>query len=309
MIDFRQIAFSEKEAYQTLTASDRPRGCEYSFNNLFLWGDQKLAFLHGCAAVFSSFGGFRLYPYPAGSGDRKAVIEAFLEDAKERGIPCRLSGMTEEDRQELEAMFPGKFVFRPYRNGYDYVYDIDQLADLPGRKMQKKRNHVNKFLTMHPDWHVEPVTEAKLPQIREMADQWYADREADKPDGEYDMEKTALERAFSHFREMDMEGLVLTDGGEILAFTMGSRMREDTFDTHFEKAKESVEGAYSIINREFARHLREKHPEIRYIDREDDMGLEGLRKAKLSYNPHHLIEKGMACLAEEGFPEEEENAD
>lgn len=78
--------------------------------------------------------------------------------------------------------------------------------------------------------------------------------------------------------------------------TMGSRLGPDTFDIHFEKAREDVDGAYAAVNCEFARHLRAKYPELRYLNREDDLGLEGLRKAKLSYNPHHMVEKFWAYL-------------
>jgi len=80
---------------------------------------------------------------------------------------------------------------------------------------------------------------------------------------------------------------------------MATRLSEDTFDVHFEKAREDIEGAYNAINCEFARYLRQKHPEVRFLNRDDDLGLEGLRKAKLSYNPHHLLEKHWAYVLEE----------
>jgi hypothetical protein len=92
---------------------------------------------------------------------------------------------------------------------------------------------------------------------------------------------------------------VLLDGDQVLAFTMGSQMRNDTFDVHFEKAREDVDGAYPAINQQFAAYIRQKYPQVRFLDREDDMGLEGLRKAKLSYCPDHLIEKYWARLWED----------
>ena len=109
----------------------------------------------------------------------------------------------------------------------------------------------------------------------------------------------AIDRAFRHFAALDMDGLMLKEGGQVLAVTMGSRLSPDTIDVHFEKAREDVDGAYAAINREFARYLREKYPDVQYLNREDDMGLEGLRKAKLSYQPHHLEEKYWACLMED----------
>ena len=104
-----------------------------------------------------------------------------------------------------------------------------------------------------------------------------------------------------HFEELKMEGLVLLEGDSVLAVTMGSRLSEDTVDVHFEKADADYPGAYALINRAFARYIREKYPEVKFLNREEDMGLEGLRKAKLSYCPHHMVEKGWACLLEDGY--------
>ena len=113
------------------------------------------------------------------------------------------------------------------------------------------------------------------------------------------LENIAMSRAFRHYVGLHMEGAALLDGGEVIAVTMGSRMGKDTFDIHFEKAREDVEGAYAAVNCEFVRYLRLKYPEVRYLNREDDVGLEGLRKAKLSYNPDHMIPKYWAYLAED----------
>ena len=96
-----------------------------------------------------------------------------------------------------------------------------------------------------------------------------------------------------------MEGVVLMEQGKIMAFSMGSRLDRNTFDIHFEKALGASDGTYAAINRGFARYLRDKYPEVRWLNREDDMGIEGLRKAKLSYNPDHMVEKCWARLWEE----------
>ena len=89
------------------------------------------------------------------------------------------------------------------------------------------------------------------------------------------------------------------EGEEVLAVTMGSRLSANIFDIHFEKARDDIDGAYAAVNREFARYLRQRYPELEFLNREDDLGLEGLRKAKLSYCPHHMVEKYWAYLAEE----------
>lgn len=299
MIDFQRLKFNQKEQYEQVLFSCPPRGCEYSFSNLFLWGRQQVAFLHGCVAFFSHFYGRSVYPYPIGSGDRRAVIEEVLKDAKERGIPCRFAGMTDADRMELEAWFPGQFFLHTSRDGFDYVYSIDDLADLKGRKFQKKRNHVNRFRSEHPEYQVVPLTPCNMPQAQHMINDWYTKRMREDPHGDYMLENIALARACQNYTALGMDGILLMDRGKVLAVTMGSRMALDTFDIHFEKAREDVEGAYTAVNQEFARYLRLKYPDIQFLDREDDMGLEGLRKAKLSYNPHHMIEKHHATLAED----------
>ena len=299
MIEFKRLQLNQRDEYEKILFSCEPRGCEYSFANLNLWGKQQVAFLHGCVAFFSHFYGRSVYPYPIGQGDKKAVIEEILRDARERGIPCRITGMTDADRAELESLFPGKFILRNDRDGADYVYAIDDLADLKGRKFQKKRNHVNKFRALHPDFEVLEVNTCNMPRIQYMINEWYRIRMREDPEGDYMLENIALARACRNYAALDMEGIALIDDGQVLAVTMGSRMGKDTFDIHFEKALENVEGAYAAVNCEFARYLRLKYPDVQYLDREDDMGLEGLRKAKLSYNPHHLVEKHWAYLPED----------
>lgn len=299
MIDFQRLKLSGKQQYEDILLAGPERGCEYSFANKYLWGQQRAAFLHGCVAFFSHFEGKSVYPYPMGDGDRRAVLEEIIHDARQRGIPCRIIGMTEENRQELEAWFPEQFAVRADRDSFDYVYAIDDLADLRGRKFQKKRNHFNRFRAEHPDYEVRELNRCNLRQALGMVDDWYRIRMKADPHGNYLLENIALARAFQHYEALGMEGIMLLDEGRVLAVTMASRLGTDTVDVHFEKAREDVDGAYNAVNCEFARYLRLKCPEVKFLNREDDIGLEGLRKAKLSYNPHHMVEKYWACLKED----------
>lgn len=298
MISFSRLQLAQKAQYEDILFACGSRSCEYSFANLYLWGRQEAAFFPEGVAFFSHFYGKSVYPYPIGTGDRRAVLEAVLEDAKSRGIPCRITSMTQAETQELESWFPGKFLFRPDRDGFDYVYAIDDLADLKGRKFQKKRNHVHKFQASHPDCLSVPLEKENLPQAQEMVAQWFRQRLAEDPHGDYLLEQIALSRAFRHFEALGMEGLMLVENGQVLAVTLASRLTENTMDVHFEKAREDVDGAYAAVNCEFARYLRLKHPELAFLNREDDLGLPGLRQAKLSYQPHHMEEKYCAYLAE-----------
>ena len=299
MIDFHRPRAEDRDQYNSVLFSVPERGCEYSFANLFLWGRQHIAFLHGCVAFFSHFNGKSVYPYPIGSGDKRAVIEAILHDAGMRGIPCRLTGLTDADRQELEGWFPGVFHLRTIRDTFDYVYSIHDLADLKGRKFQKKRNHFNRFKAEHPGYQAVPINSCNMGLPQRLVDEWYRRRMKEDPEGDYLLENIAMARAFQNMPWLGLEGIMLMDEGRVLAVTMGSRMAHNMFDIHFEKALEDVDGAYTAVNCEFARFLRLKYPEAEFLDREDDLGLEGLRKAKLSYNPHHLIQKHWAYVAED----------
>ena len=299
MINFHRVRPEDKAQYDSYLMNSPERGCEYSFANVFMWGRQEIAFLHDCVAFFSHFYGRTLYPYPIGSGDKRAVVELLLEDARERGIPCRLTGLTAKDAEDLQNWFPDRFQLIPMRNSFDYVYTTDALADLKGKKLQKKRNHFNRFQASHPDSRIEPLTRDTVPAAAQIAAHWYTLREQNWTSGSYMLEKRAVRRCLRDLEELEMEGIVLFVGDDPIAMAIGSRLSQDTFDIHFEKAREDVDGAYAAINCEFARYLRLKYPEIRFLDREDDLGLEGLRKAKLSYLPHHMTQKHWAYLTED----------
>lgn len=299
MIDFQRMDLSQKPLYDQYLMHCGNRGCEYSFVNKFLWGRQKAAFVDNYLVCFSQFDRRSVYPFPIGEGDPKPVLDAIIHDARARGIPCCITGMTENDTALLETLYPSAFRFYTDRDEFDYVYAIDDLADLKGRKFQKKRNHMNKFQQNHPEFQVLPLDEKTRAAAFCFANAWYQYRQMQDPHMDFHLEKIALERAFAFQSQLELEGIVLVEDGQILGFAMGSRLSENTFDIHFEKAREDVDGAYAATNREFARYLREKYPEVRYLNREDDMGIEGLRKAKLSYNPEVLLEKHWARLWED----------
>ena len=298
MIQFERLQLARRAEYDQYLQT-AGRGCGYSFANLYIWGRQRAAFTGGYLALFSQFDRKAVYPFPVGQGELRPVLDAIIADAGQRGIPCCITGMTKADCDLLESLYPGRFRFYHDRDGYDYVYHIDDLAELKGRKFQRKRNHVNRFFLLHPRCRLEPLTEANLEAVQDMATAWYLHRQAKDPDGDYHLEQLALMRALAAPEKLGMDGLVLLDGEKILAFSMASRLSPDTMDIHFEKARDDVDGAYAAINQAFAKYLREKYPEIRYLNREDDMGLEGLRKAKLSYNPAFLVENYWARLWEE----------
>ena len=173
------------------------------------------------------------------------------------------------------------------------------LAELGGKKLHAKRNHINRFVENNPTWTYEEITPATLPECLEMDKEWYRrslQREGDAEERDLGDEGIALRTAMEHYEELGLEGGLIRVYGEVVAFTIGDRLSADTYDVHFEKAYGELQGAYAMINREFARWVRARHPEIRYLNREDDMGVEGLRKAKKSYYPDLMVEKHTAVM-------------
>ena len=250
---------------------------------------------------FSQFNQRSVYLFPVCRGDVKETLDAIIHDAHTRGIPCRLTSLTHDDCDLLEALYPEQFRFHHDRNSFDYIYHIEDLATLKGKKFQKKRNHLNKFKQLHPDYRLEPICDENLPEVEALVDHWYELRLQENPHGDYHMERAAIKKALAQRQALGLEGLLLRTDAGVVAMTLGSRLREDTFDIHFEKALDIADGAYAAINNGFARYLRDKYPEVRFLNREDDLGLEGLRKAKLSYCPDHMVEKSWAHLLEDGY--------
>ncbi len=298
-IEFRHPTLEDRAWISELYRRSNCRASECSFVNLYLWGKGygQVARLGDYVVQYIHYNGVKYYAYPAGSGALRPVLEALAEDARSYDHPMRLLAVTEERRAELEALCPGAFSFESNRDAWDYLYEIDRLAELGGKKLQAKRNHIHRFVENHPGWRVVPMTPEDIPRCRDYCEEWFSQYDGETSEAhDFRVEKVALSRAFEDFSALGLEGLLLEEDGRILAFTMGSFILPDTFDVNFEKAYHTDQGAYPTINREFARLIRERHPKVRYLNREDDMGLPGLRKAKESYRPDILLEKSVATL-------------
>ena len=288
MLYFRKLTLADRDTVHALLYKAGRQGCEYSFANLYFWLMQygEVAILENYLVCRMCYKGQCCYLYPAGTGDVFPVLEAMRADAKALGVPFVLRSVTKEDKPVLEALYPEKFTFTEHRDSFDYLYPIEKLASLAGKKLQAKRNHINKFIAEHPNWHTKELDESLVPVVQALCETWYAEHEEDSS---LQTERNALETALDNREAMGMEGIVLFDGEEALGFSMGNRLNEQVFDVNFEKAYASVQGSYPMVTREFARHIQQKHPAVTTLNREDDMGLEGLRKAKESYYPDLLV--------------------
>ena len=268
--------------------------CNYSFPVLFCWQDT-YGFRYApmgrrlLVQMKSSLG--HSYLWPAGEGDPRPALEALAAHAHGEGEPLRLIALTQYHKNWLEDCCPGRFCFVEARDGFDYLYAVDRLADLPGKKLHAKRNHIHRLDEAYPGWTWSWLTRADVEPCRQMDRLWLQQaRQREEVQGlsTLDGENRALDLALTHWQEVGLEGVVLRWQDQILGFSLGAPLTETIFDVHFERARADIQGAYPAVNRSFAQAVRQKYPHIRYLDREDDMGLPGLRKAKLSYRPDYL---------------------
>ena len=298
MLNFHKPSVQDYDwIHEILYPADLP-GADNTFHNMYFWECYygEVAKLGGFVTQRLSQGGVSTYLFPAGKGDVQAALEQLMQDAKSRGEKFCLRGVTDDKKALLEQLFPGKFTFTAYRDSFDYIYTVEELTELHGKKLQAKRNHCNRFEQDHPNFETRVVTMENIALCREMVQKWYEVHEWNE---QIEQEKTAISRAFDCFDKTNMDGLMLLDGGEVIAFSMGARMNEEYYDVCFEKAYSAINGAYAMINREFSRMIAQKYPDVQFLNREDDMGEPGLRKAKESYQPTLLLEKFNAAVQEE----------
>jgi len=232
---------------------------------------------------------------PVGRGDLKAVLKAVIDDARCLGHTFRMFGVSQGMRADLDDVMPDAFVFTPQREYFDYIYHRTDLATLAGKKYQPKRNFVNRFIRNYPNYEYKELTPDLVPECLMLETAWYNVND-NKEQKALEAERRSMTEALNHMEELELKGGVLHVDGNIIAFTYGALINEETFDVCVEKASTVIEGAYTMINYEFARHLPEEYI---YINREEDLGIDGLRKAKLSYHPFVLLEKCCVELKSE----------
>lgn len=296
MIDFKKVTLQDKEWMDKLIKSANYHGSNFNFSNIYLWDktfSQSVAQIHNFLVIKHEDSNHIFYAVPLGNGNMENVIIDLKKDCDKCGKDFVLKGLLESNVLQLKELFPDKFEFISDRDRFDYVYDIEKLCSLSGKKLQSKRNHINKF-TQEYEWSFEIISDKNIEECIEMNDEWFSYASDSDSEHPLDSERLAISRAFKHYFELDLEGGLIRANGHIVAYSLGEHLTEDMYVIHFEKAFKSIDGAYPIINREFARYIFNRYSKIRYINREEDIGLEGLRKAKLSYRPDFFVEKYTA---------------
>lgn len=296
-LSFKPITIEDKEIITSFTLPDNFLNCDYAFANMCSWRflyDSEYAVEDGFLFVrfyVEEKGRKHLaYMFPVGNGDLKTAIERLEDDAGSIGYPLLILGVTPELKAKINVLFPDSFTYITERDYFDYIYLRESLATLKGKKFQSKRNHVNKFKKQY-DYAYLPINRDIIPQCMEVERIWCKANfnENDRENLAY--EHRSMTFAMNHFNELGLSGGAITVDGKIIAFTYGSPINRNTFGIHVEKADINYEGIFSVINREFASRIPVQYL---YINREEDLGIPGLRQSKLSYHPVILLEKDSA---------------
>ncbi len=298
MLSFKPITIEDKEAITAFTLQGDLPNCDYAFANMCSWN-----FLYESQyAIADDFLFVRFYVeekgrrhlaymFPVGNGDLKKAIEILEKDAEKMEYILLILGVTPDSKNKINALFPDNFTYIIERDYFDYIYLREDLATLKGKKFQPKRNHINKFKKQY-EYTYLPITPDIVCRCMEVEQIWCKANldENDKEDLAH--ENRSMTFAMQHFEELELSGGAILADGKIIAFTYGSPINNHTFGIHVEKADVSYEGIFSVINQEFASRIPQQYT---YINREEDLGIPGLRKSKLSYNPVLLLEKNSAA--------------
>jgi len=306
---FHPLTLSDRESMQAVTLPSGRRNCNYTFANLvgwkFLFGTE-VCVLENAVVLRYTFDGQRAYMVCTAEDLSLELIEALFDDSNGN---LTLIGL--EDSQVAQLLsFNSKFSIsvEPVRDQYDYIYRRTDLATLHGKHLDAKRNHIHRFRAKHPDFEYRPLTPELFDECRRLTEIWQEDKAAIKREqsqvylspAEREQARTefkdasdtinaehrVMENIFSNWDALGMTGGSIFVDGRMVAFTYGAAVTTDTFDICVEKADRHVEGAFAIINQQFAEHLPEQYV---YLNREEDMGIPGLRQAKLSYHPEILL--------------------
>lgn len=288
---FKTVTVKEKERLQPYLVCRDYQACDYSLANIILWAKyyhMEYMVVHDMLVMKYEIDHTICFTYPMGKGDLKACIEWIEAYCDRNHIRFYMDVVEPYMYEEVKQLFPNTYEFTYCRNNYDYVYLQSDLASLSGRKYHRKKNHLNKFRKKHPEFQYERLCQDNLDEAMQMVKQWSIENKCDTEE-EKEAEVAAMLEGMKHLNELQMVGGLIRTKDGVVAVTVGEALNEDTFIIHFEKAFATIPGAYTIINQQF---VEKELSDYTYINREDDLGVEGLRRAKLSYNPSYLVEKG-----------------
>ena len=294
MLEFKKPELKDKEWVDECFSHSNSFNCEYTFGNLYVWSTAYSTLICRYKDFFICKWGRGediSYSLPIGKGNFKDAILEIINDAKNYGVAPLIYGVTPLYKSMLEENFPDCFEYITDDGFNDYIYLTEKMASLSGKKYHSKRNHITNFKKNYPNWSFEIINKDNIADCITLHTQWIKDREDSDDDADYSYEFEAVLSAFENYDKLGFIGGLLRIDDKPIAYTFGERQCDELFVTHFEKAPADVQGAYAIINQEFTKNCL---MDYKYVNREEDLGLEGLRRAKMSYNPEIILKKSVA---------------
>ncbi len=288
--DWKEITIQDRELIEHYYEREQSMSCEFSFANNLLWASYynvRFSVMHDCL-VFLYMQNSYSVSYPLGRGDIRGAMEEISAYFERAGKPFRMHLVTPQQYARLMEFYPGRFRIEYDRDCADYIYETQKLRTLAGKKLHGKRNHINRFMQEYPDWRFERITDENVAECIAMTKEW-GKINAVEEDWEKSAEYIITIRALAQRDRLKLDGGLIRANGRVVAFSLGEPCNRETYVVHIEKAYSDIQGAYPMINQQFAEHFAAGY---RYVNREDDAGVEGLRKAKLSYYPDFMVEKG-----------------
>lgn len=297
MLNFKRVSLEDKEIIDSFLQHHNYRASDLCFTNLFTWGakfNTEFAVANDWLFIrFRDNNNRNSYLRPIGKGCIKEGISIILEDHRQFDNVFQIRGLTNEMIEEIETELPNMFEFNLNRSVSDYIYTSERLINLGGKKLQSKRNHINRFKREN-NWEYHSLNGENefVRECKGLLKVWMKVNgdEAEEQDG-FDVQ--AVNLMLDNFDYLGLKGGLICVDGDIAAFTIGEPLTEDTFVVHVEKARTDIHGAYTIVNQQF---VENEMAGFTYVNREEDLGIENLRKAKMSYYPDILLEKSVARL-------------
>ncbi|MFA6653443.1 MAG: phosphatidylglycerol lysyltransferase domain-containing protein [Candidatus Delongbacteria bacterium] len=283
--DFREITVSDIEVIKAYSEKYRFESCDFNAVNLFSWGhfiNLKTALFRDRLLFYNFESGFMIYPFGV-PFDRKELL-CLSDMMLSEGMSGNFISVPEEYltyHPEISENFQSVFD----RDNSDYLYSTEKLAKLTGKKLHKKKNLVSQFMREYPGHKIEPFRGKYIGMCIEHSEKWCIEQSEICPDDKR-LELSVMKRAVSHHELLGLEGLIVFLGNNPVAFSFFSRQNCDTVDVHFEKYDSKFKGSAQLINLETAKLML---PRYKFINREQDMGKEGLRQSKMTYDPLRLI--------------------
>jgi len=291
-MEFKKIELCDKEILSPFLQNANELTCEISFVNLLLWQplyNNCYCIEDGILYLKSYDDNIVTYSLPFGN-----IAIGFKKIVEHTGKPYPDIWAQEGERfNEFKKLYGEYYDIYESRNEFDYIYNSLDLINLSGKKYHSKRNHISAFSKQF-NWRYEDITSNNIALVKECAKIWYS-QNTDRMDDELKTEMQGVNLMLDNMEYLEIKGGAIIIDDKVVAFTLGSKINSQIYNIHAEKALSGYDGAYTVINREFAAKNLSGY---KYINREDDLGLEGLRRSKLSYKPAILLPKYICTKKE-----------